>query len=113
MQAVSALCLGASGYLSSEGNIAPHLCTGLIQCFASGDLAGAAAAYGRIIRLFSILTEYGGTRATKAALGVLGLPGGITRRPRLPLLDPAEVAQIASALDDLDIRSVEHLDDPP
>lgn len=113
MQAISALCLGASGYLSSEGNVAPRLCTGLIKSFSTGDLDGAASAYGRIIRLFRILTQFGGTRATKAALGVLGLPGGITRRPRLPLLDPSEVAQIAAVLDDLDIRSIEHLADAP
>lgn len=113
MQAMSALCLGASGYLSSEGNVAPHLCTELIERFAAQDLAGAAAAYGRIIRLFATLTQFGGTRATKAALGVLGLPGGITRRPRLPLLNPAEVAQIAAVLDELDIRSVEQLHDSP
>jgi 4-hydroxy-tetrahydrodipicolinate synthase len=104
MQAVSALSLGASGYLSSEGNISPGLCTSVIDRFAAGDLVGTVDAFGRLMRLFTVLMGHGGTRATKAALGLMGLPGGITRRPRLPLVDDEALAEIAAVLDELEIR---------
>jgi 4-hydroxy-tetrahydrodipicolinate synthase len=107
MQAMTALALGASGYLSSEANIAPRLCNAVVDRFAVGDLAGSSDAYWRLMRLFGCLMGYGGTRATKAALGILGLPGGITRRPRLPLVGPDALAAIATLLDDLEIRRIE------
>jgi 4-hydroxy-tetrahydrodipicolinate synthase len=110
MQAMGALSLGASGYLSSEGNIAPRLCTSVVDRFAAGDLAGAADAYQRLMRLFAVLVAHGGTRATKAALGILELPGGITRRPRLPLLDDAALTEIAAVLDEIEIRRIEGLE---
>jgi len=109
MEAMTGLSLGASGYLSSEANIAPRLCTSVIDRFADGDLVGAADAYRSIMRLFTVLMRHGGTRATKAALGLLGLAGGITRRPRLPLVEPDAVAEIADILDQLDIRRLEGL----
>ena len=38
-QALSALSLGATGHLSSEGNLAPRLCVSVIDSFAKRDLA--------------------------------------------------------------------------
>jgi 4-hydroxy-tetrahydrodipicolinate synthase len=109
MQAVSALSLGASGYLSSEGNISPRLCTSVIDHFAAGNLDGTVDAFGRLMRLFTVLMRHGGTRATKATLGLLGFPGGITRRPRLPLVDDPALADISAVLDELEIRRFEGL----
>ncbi|MDE3075323.1 MAG: dihydrodipicolinate synthase family protein, partial [Chloroflexota bacterium] len=83
IQALTALALGASGYLSSEGNTAPRLCQSVIEHYRAGNFRAAEDAFGRVIRLFSLLMGAGGMRATKAALGLYGLPGGIPRRPRL------------------------------
>jgi 4-hydroxy-tetrahydrodipicolinate synthase len=109
MQAMTALALGATGYLSSEANVAPRLCNAVVDRFAVGDLAGASDAYWRLMHLFTCLMSHGGTKATKAAMGLLGLPGGITRRPRLPLVNDTALGEIAALLDELDIRRIEGL----
>jgi 4-hydroxy-tetrahydrodipicolinate synthase len=91
MHALSALALGAQGYLSSEGNLAPQLCVSLVERHDAGDLAGAEAAYLRIMRLFDLTQRLGGIVGAKAALGLLGAPGGWPRPPRLAV--PADRAQ--------------------
>ena len=40
MHALSALALGADGYLVSEANLAPRLCAGVTSAWARSDLAG-------------------------------------------------------------------------
>jgi dihydrodipicolinate synthase/N-acetylneuraminate lyase len=61
------------------------------------------------MRLFRVLMSLGGTRATKAAMDILGMPAGITRRPRLPLLDAGDRAKISAVLDEVGIRQIEGL----
>ena len=56
----------------------------MIERFVAGDLAGCSDAYRTLMRLFGATRDCGGIVATKAALGILGLPGGVPRRPRLP-----------------------------
>jgi len=87
MQALTALALGAQGYLSSEGNLAPRLCVNVIDCYKAGDLAGMMDAFAKVIRLSGALYGNGGIRVTKAVLNHLGLPGGYPRKPRLPVRD--------------------------
>jgi 4-hydroxy-tetrahydrodipicolinate synthase len=103
MQALTALALGANGYLSSEANVAPKLAVSVIDRYRAGDLDGTFDAFGRLLRLFAAGTAYGGA---KAALDVLGLPGGFPRRPRLPATEDAKQA-LAEVLDELDIRAIE------
>ncbi|HEV8297905.1 MAG TPA: dihydrodipicolinate synthase family protein [Acidimicrobiales bacterium] len=110
-QALAALSLGASGYLSTEGNVVPRLCVEVIDRYRAEDFAGTMAAYGRLLRVSAELFSFGaGMRTTKAALELLGLPGGIPRRPRLPLADGAVRAKIAQALDELGIRESERIE---
>jgi 4-hydroxy-tetrahydrodipicolinate synthase len=87
MQALTALALGAQGYLSSEGNLAPKLCVSVIDCYKAGDVAGMMDAFAKVIRLSSALYGNGGIRVTKAVLNHLGLAGGYPRKPRLPVTD--------------------------
>jgi len=87
MQGLTALALGAQGYLSSEGNLAPKLCVRVIECYKKGDMAGMMDAFGKVIRLSAGLYGNGGIRVTKAVLNHLGLPGGYPRKPRLPAVD--------------------------
>jgi len=107
-QALAALSLGASGYLASEANLAPRLCMRVIERFRAGDLDGTMAAYERLLRLSEQLYRGGGSmRATKAALGLLGLPGGIPRRPRLPLTDVAAIERLGWMLREFDVAGEE------
>jgi 4-hydroxy-tetrahydrodipicolinate synthase len=85
MQALATLALGGTGYLSSEGNLAPQLCVSLIRHWDEGDLAAATDAYNRIMHLLALNARYMHITATKTALALLGLPGGLPRRPRLML----------------------------
>lgn len=107
MQGLTALALGATGFLTSEANLAPRLCQSVISHWEAGDHANAAAAFSTLLRLFTALSEAGGLAATKAALAHLGLPGGTVRKPRLLPTDVLE--KLAPALLELDIPQVEDL----
>lgn len=87
MQGLTALSLGARGFLSSEANLAPGLCASVGAAFDAGDTAGMMGAFGKLLRLSLLLYRHGGIRATKAVLGQLSLPGGVPRPPRLPATD--------------------------
>lgn len=107
-QALGALSVGASGYLTTEANVVPRLCVEVIDRYRAGDLAGLMAAYGRLLRFSDKLLGDGGSiKATKATLRLLGLPGGIPRRPRLPLDDAAATARLAQMIEELRIRDTE------
>ena len=60
MQAITALALGAAGYLSSEGNLAPRLCMQLIESHRIGDLAERDRAFARLLHLFADTQRLGG-----------------------------------------------------
>lgn len=110
MQAVDAMSLGASGYLSSDANLAPRLCMSVVESFGAGDLRRCATDFGRLLRLFTGLQRLGGgVRATKVALGLLGLPGGFPRAPRMRVDDPDTIASLIDLMDSLDIRGSERL----
>jgi 4-hydroxy-tetrahydrodipicolinate synthase len=112
MHALTCLALGGQGFLSSDANVAPRLCASVIERYSAGDLAGCADAYRTLMRLFTATRECGGIVATKAALGLLGLPGGIPRRPQLPV-DAATSERVRrTMIDDLGLRELEGLDAP-
>jgi 4-hydroxy-tetrahydrodipicolinate synthase len=79
------LALGGHGFLSSEGNLAPKLCMGVIEAARTGDNVRFLALWGKLMRLFMALYGNGGIRVTKAVLNQLGLAGGYPRKPRLPV----------------------------
>ncbi len=95
-QALTAMALGATGYLTSEANLSPALCRRVVDGFASGDLGLAASSFATVLRLSSLLYGGGGIRATKAVLNALGLPGGYPRPPQLPV-PPADAAALLEA----------------
>ncbi|HUP73597.1 MAG TPA: dihydrodipicolinate synthase family protein [Acidimicrobiales bacterium] len=107
-QALGALAVGASGYLATEANVVPRLCVEVIDRYRAGDLDGLMAAYGRLLRFSDKLLGDGGSiKATKATLRLLGLPGGIPRRPRLPLDDAAATERLIQMIDELRVRETE------
>jgi 4-hydroxy-tetrahydrodipicolinate synthase len=79
------LAYGGQGYLSSEGNLAPKLCTGVIEAAKAGDNVRYLELWGKLMRLTFALYGNGGIRVTKAVLNTLGLAGGYPRKPRLPV----------------------------
>ncbi len=87
MQGLTALSLGAQGYLSSEGNLAPRLCVSVIEHYKKGNVTAMMDGFAKVIRLSAGLYGNGGIRVTKAVLNTLGLPGGYPRKPRLPVTD--------------------------
>lgn len=103
-QALTAMALGATGYLTSEANLSPALCRRVVDAFAAGDLRQAAASYAKVVRLSNLLYGRGGIRATKAVLNALGLPGGFPRLPQLPVppSDATDLVQQIRALGALD-----------
>jgi 4-hydroxy-tetrahydrodipicolinate synthase len=83
MHALSALAMGATGYLSSEGNVVPRLVNSVVKHYAAGEYAAAADAYANVMQVYSLLAS--SRVAVKAYLKALGLPGGEPRRPRMLL----------------------------
>ena len=110
MHALTCLALGGQGYLSSDANLAPRLCASVIDRFAAGDLGGCSHAYRTLMELFTATRDCGGIVATKAALGMLGLPGGVPRRPRLPVDDATSDRIRSTMIDALNLRKLEGLE---
>jgi 4-hydroxy-tetrahydrodipicolinate synthase len=104
--ALTALALGATGYLSSEGNLAPHLCVGVINAYVDNDARRMAQLFGILLRLSGTFYGAGGIRATKRALSALGLPGGFPRLPQLPVSED-RVPALMQAIEDLGLAVIE------
>jgi 4-hydroxy-tetrahydrodipicolinate synthase len=103
---LTALSLGANGYLSSEGNLAPTLCVAVIDAYRRDDAQRMADLFGKLLRLSMAFYGAGGIRATKAVLKALGHPGGAPRLPQLPV-EPDRVAQLLGVVDDLGLAEIE------
>jgi 4-hydroxy-tetrahydrodipicolinate synthase len=82
MHALSALAMGGTGLLSSEANLVPQLAVAVTARYGEGDLVGAADAYSKLLRVFTLMSS---RVSAKALLRALGLPGGEPRLPRMLL----------------------------
>ena len=102
-QALAAWSLGATGYLSSEANLAPELCRSLVDAYAAHDGSALTSRFGTLVRLSLAFYGAGGIRATKAVLSRWGLPGGGPRRPQLPVA-PDVVDRLVELAAELGIR---------
>lgn len=105
-QALTAFALGADGFLCSEGNLAPRLAQSVVEHRRAGDVDGLLAAFGRLVRLATLLYGNGGILATKAVLGRFGRPGGVPRKPHLPV-DRELAASLAAEVEKLAIPDTE------
>ena len=108
MHALSALALGAQGYLSSESNYAPRTAQHLIDRWVAGDHPAAFAAWAVLVRLMTGMGDVPGmsVRYVKAMLGALGWTGTGLREPHRPLSDE-ERARAAKRLASLGVRELE------
>jgi len=92
---------GAEGYVSVFSNIAPALSAELFRLTVDENNAQAGLAiYRRVLPLLEALSGDLYVSATKAALGLIGLPVGDPRPPRLPLPNGG-TAVLRPVLDDL------------
>ena len=78
--------VGAAGYVSVFGNIAPALSRDLfVATTETADLEPGRAVYNRVLPLLDAISGDLYVSATKAALDLVGMPVGAPRPPRLPL----------------------------
>jgi 4-hydroxy-tetrahydrodipicolinate synthase len=92
------LALGASGFVSVHGHVVGDRLHDMIDAYLSGDVAGALTIHRDLLPVYMGMTRTQNVITTKAALGMLGLPGGPVR---LPLADatPAEIEQLREDLE--------------
>jgi 4-hydroxy-tetrahydrodipicolinate synthase len=106
MQALTALALGGHGYIAADGNIAPRLCVSIIELYEAGDLPGLMDAFGKLIKLFGVSLDSGGTRVVKPALNRLGFNAGTVRPPRQAIEDE-RLARVLNTVTELGIAAIE------
>ena len=105
---LNSLALGATGLLGAEANILPRTHRRYIDCHLANDTAGLGQAYAELKRFNHFVAGWGvSPRWLKAAMRVLGLPGGVggPRPPFLPLAG-AEMERFRQGLLALDIQEI-------
>jgi 4-hydroxy-tetrahydrodipicolinate synthase len=92
------LSVGATGFVSVVGHVVGADLATMIERYRAGDVGGALAVHRRLLPVVTgIMTRTQGAIMAKAALNLLGRPGG---HVRLPLVD-ATPEQIAELREDL------------
>jgi 4-hydroxy-tetrahydrodipicolinate synthase len=91
------LAAGAAGWVTGVGVFAPRECVELYETVQAGDLARARDVYRRILPVARFDMTPKLVQYYKAAQDAVGLRGGPTRPPRLPL-NAAEQMDLADAL---------------
>src|SRR5215813_2529395 len=92
------LSIGACGFVSVVGHVVGDRLAEMIDAYLSGDVSAALRHHRELMPVYTgIMTRTQGVITTKAALALLGLPGG---RVRMPLADatPAEVEKLRTDL---------------
>jgi 4-hydroxy-tetrahydrodipicolinate synthase len=88
------LSLGAVGFISVVGHVAGDRLHEMIDAFGAGDVARARRLHYDLIPIYDGLFRNQGAVMAKAALDLVGLPGGAVRGPLLAATD-AERHQLA------------------
>ncbi|MEI6649214.1 MAG: 4-hydroxy-tetrahydrodipicolinate synthase [Actinomycetes bacterium] len=91
------LSVGAVGFVSVCGHTVGNDLKALLDAWFAGDADRALEIHQKLLPVFTGTFRTQGAILTKAAMNMLGLPGGYTR---LPLVDATE-AQIAQLREDL------------
>jgi 4-hydroxy-tetrahydrodipicolinate synthase len=93
------LSLGAVGFISVVGHVVGDRLREMIDAYGSGDVNHARRIHYELLPVYTGLFRNQGAVMTKAALDLLGLPGGSVRAPLLAATD-AERAQLRTDLAD-------------
>ena len=91
------LSLGAAGFVSVVGHIVGDRLHDMIDAYSSGQVAEALRIHRELLPVYTGLFRSQGVIMTKAALGLLGLPGGVVRPP-LPNATEAEIDRLRADL---------------
>src|SRR5699024_8126504 len=84
--ALESFLVGATGWISVAGNIAPRLVTDLYNSVQSNEFDRAWDIYDKLLPLCKFLEDSGKyVQITKRAMELQGLAGGPPRKPRLPI----------------------------
>ncbi len=75
------LAIGACGFVSVVGHVVGDRLHEMIDAFACGDVAAAQAIHQSLLSVYTGIFRSQGVIMTKAALKLLGLPGGTVRAP--------------------------------
>jgi len=97
------LSIGAVGFVSVCGHTVGNELKEMLSAWFAGDTARALEIHQKLIPVFKGTFKTQGAILTKAAMNLMGLPGGTTR---LPLVD-ATPAQIATLREDLSAGGVQ------
>jgi 4-hydroxy-tetrahydrodipicolinate synthase len=91
------LSIGACGFVSVHSHVIGDRLADLIEAYFSGRVADALAIHRELLPVYRGMTRAQGAIMAKAALNMLGLPGGTAR---LPLVDatPAQIEQLRQDL---------------
>ncbi|HLR75394.1 MAG TPA: 4-hydroxy-tetrahydrodipicolinate synthase [Virgibacillus sp.] len=89
--ALESFLVGATGWISVAGNIAPRLVTDLYNSVKANELDRAWEIYDRLLPLCNFLEGSGKyVQIAKRAMDLQGLAGGPPRKPRLPITEAEE-----------------------
>jgi len=92
------LSLGAAGFISVIGHLAGDRLHDMIDAYLAGRVSQARQIHLELLPvIIGIMTRTQGAIATKAALGLLGLPGGPVRGPLIDMTT-AQVEQLRTDL---------------
>ena len=91
------LAIGAVGFVSVHGHVVGDRLHEMIEAYSAGDVRGALRVHRELQPIYAGMTRTQGVVTTKAALSLLGLPGGPVRPPLLDA-SPAEIEQLRTDL---------------
>jgi 4-hydroxy-tetrahydrodipicolinate synthase len=92
------LSLGAAGFVSVAGHVVGERLHEMIDFYRAGKVAEALRLHRELVPVYTGLFRNQGVIMTKAALGLLGLPGGPVRLPLSNATEP-EVERLRTDLD--------------
>lgn len=101
-QLLAGLVMGCRAAVGSTYNFAAPIYHQVIDALARGDLDEARQAQRRSADLVRVLERFGGLRAGKAIMAMLGVDCGPVRSPLKPLT-PVETAELVHELAPLDV----------
>ncbi len=101
--ALEGFAAGATGWVSGVANVVPAECVQLFDAVSDGRLAEARELYQRLLPLGRLDMTPWLVQYFKGAMDAVGLTGGRTRPPRLPL-GPEQQELLREAVDALGVR---------
>jgi 1-pyrroline-4-hydroxy-2-carboxylate deaminase len=101
--ALEGFCAGATGWIAGVANVAPRECVELYRLCRDGSLDEARAVYARILPLARLDMHPKLVQFFKAAMDLVGRPGGPCRPPRLELSE-RERREVEAAVNALGVE---------